>query len=177
MRPQLTWLLSYQRDHEHSNGGLFFTAIPFSLANLGDAGQHTHHKYTTRPLIPHTSCRFFLTIFIAIFFSYVMWALGGRVTTQNGIQTSAGALYASTLFLGIINSISVQPIIAQQRGVMYREKAAGTYAIWPWYSGIVRPIPCTLTLCFGAQGTHSRVHGHTPAVCSSGFVCPRPQSC
>ena len=70
-----------------------------------------------------------------------MWALGGRVTTQNGIQTSAGALYASTVFIGIINSISVQPIIAQQRGVMYRERAAGTYSIFPWFSGIVsRPL-------------------------------------
>ena len=105
-------------------------------------------------------CRFLLTIFIGIFFGFVMWALGGRVTTQNGIFTSAGALYASTVFIGIINSISVQPIISQQRGVMYREKAAGTYAIWPWYCGIVRPMPYVLACCGCSYIKHSPVHGH-----------------
>ena len=67
---------------------------------------------------------------------------------------------ASTVFIGIINSISVQPIVSQQRGVMYRyyhvlklfceqnltrkhkmcfprERAAGTYSILPWLAGMV----------------------------------------
>ena len=61
-------------------------------------------------------------------------------TTQQGIQASAGALYASTIFIGIINSISVQPIVAEKRGVMYREKAAGMYSIGPWVSGLVRSL-------------------------------------
>ena len=45
---------------------------------------------------------------------------------------AVGALYASTLFLGIVNSISVQPTIAAERGVYYREQPAGYYAVFPW---------------------------------------------
>ena len=58
--------------------------------------------------------------------------------TQMGIQNVLGALYASVIFLGIINSIVLQPIAAENRGVLYRERAAGmvayTFAIrelWP----------------------------------------------
>lgn len=58
-------------------------------------------------------------------------------TTQIGITASAGALYASTIFIGIINSITVQPITAEKRGVMYRERAAGMYAVFPWVAGLV----------------------------------------
>ena len=42
-----------------------------------------------------------------------------------GITNVLGALYASVIFLGIINSIVLQPIAAENRGVLYRERAAG----------------------------------------------------
>ena len=65
-------------------------------------------------------------------------------TTQQGISASAGALYASTVFIGIINSISVQPIVAEKRGVMYREKAAGMFSTMPWLGGMVsKPVHTT----------------------------------
>ena len=63
-------------------------------------------------------------------------------TTQLGIQASAGALYASTIFIGIINSITVQPIAAEKRGVMYRERAAGMYSVFPWVAGMVGHRSC-----------------------------------
>ena len=43
-----------------------------------------------------------------------------------------GALYAVTLFLGIYNSITVQPAIAIERTVFYRERSAYMYAVAPW---------------------------------------------
>ena len=36
------------------------------------------------------------------------------------ILDAAGALYATTLFFGIINSIVVQPVVAEERAVSYR---------------------------------------------------------
>ena len=57
--------------------------------------------------------------------SFIFWKEGGHVTTQMGITNVLGALYASVIFLGIINSIVLQPIAAENRGVLYRERAAG----------------------------------------------------
>lgn len=46
---------------------------------------------------------------------------------ENGqdISNILGALYLAVLFLGIINSRTVQPPCAYERTVMYRERAAG----------------------------------------------------
>ena len=68
-------------------------------------------------------------------------------TTQGGIQNVLGALYASVIFLGIINSIVLQPIAAENRGVMYRERAAGMYAVFPWTLAMVSACPCASSLC------------------------------
>ena len=62
---------------------------------------------------------------------FIFWKLGGHVTTQLGIQSVLGALYASVTFLCIINSIILQPIVAENRAVMYRERAAGELAVHP----------------------------------------------
>lgn len=39
-----------------------------------------------------------------------------------------GALYGSVFFLGATNCNTVQPVIAIERAVFYREKAAGMYS-------------------------------------------------
>ena len=39
-----------------------------------------------------------------------------------------GALYAASLFLGVNNASSVQPVVSIERTVFYREKAAGMYS-------------------------------------------------
>ena len=36
-----------------------------------------------------------------------------------------GSLFASAIFLGVYNASSVQPVVATERTVFYREKAAG----------------------------------------------------
>ncbi len=36
-----------------------------------------------------------------------------------------GALFAATMFLGVYNSSSVQPVVGVERTVFYRERAAG----------------------------------------------------
>lgn len=43
-----------------------------------------------------------------------------------------GALYAAVLFLGVNNASSVQPIVAVERSVFYRERAAGMYSPLPY---------------------------------------------
>jgi hypothetical protein len=41
-------------------------------------------------------------------------------------------MYTAVLFLGVQNSSSVQPVVAVERTVFYREKAAGMYSALPY---------------------------------------------
>jgi hypothetical protein len=43
-----------------------------------------------------------------------------------------GSMYASVLFIGIKNANSVQPVVAVERTVFYRERAAGMYSALPY---------------------------------------------
>jgi ABC-type multidrug transport system permease subunit len=46
-------------------------------------------------------------------------------------------MYAAVLFLGVSNSITVQPVVAVERTVFYRERAAGMYSAFPYAFGQV----------------------------------------
>lgn len=59
-------------------------------------------------------------------------------STEQQITNTLGALYVATLFLGILNSIFVQPVVSDERAVFYRERAAGMYSVEPWYLAMVR---------------------------------------
>ncbi|CAN4095926.1 unnamed protein product [Withania somnifera] len=53
-----------------------------------------------------------------------------------------GSMYAATLFLGVQNSSSAQPVVAVERTVFYRERAAGMYSALPYAFGqVVIEIP------------------------------------
>ena len=43
-----------------------------------------------------------------------------------------GSMYIAILFLGVQNSASVQPVVAIERTVFYRERAAGMYSALPY---------------------------------------------
>ncbi len=46
-------------------------------------------------------------------------------------------MYAAALFIGIQNAALVQPIVAVERTVFYRERAAGMYSALPYAIGQV----------------------------------------
>ena len=50
-------------------------------------------------------------------------------------------MYAAIIFLGIQNSSSVQPVVAVERTVFYREKAAGMYSSMPYALAQVQTFP------------------------------------
>lgn len=43
-----------------------------------------------------------------------------------------GAIYSAVFFLGVTNGITVQPVVAIERTVFYRERAAGMYSALPY---------------------------------------------
>ncbi|RDX74835.1 Pleiotropic drug resistance protein 1 [Mucuna pruriens] len=81
---------------------------------------------------PYTSVRFFFTTFIGLMFGTMFWNLGGKHSNRQGLLNSIGSMYSAVLFLGVQNSSSVQPVVAVERTVFYREKAAGMYSALPY---------------------------------------------
>lgn len=61
-----------------------------------------------------------------------------RRGSQQDILNVMGALYATVLFLGFNNASTVQPVVAVERSVFYREKAAGLYHPLPYSLAQVR---------------------------------------
>lgn len=51
---------------------------------------------------------------------------------QQDLSNLMGAMYAAVLFLGGTNTSAVQSVVAIERTVFYRERAAGMYSPLPY---------------------------------------------
>ena len=80
--------------------------------------------------------RLMMTVLIALFFGTVYWARGDKRSTLSDVFNIMGAMYAAVLFLGVNNASTVQPVVAAERDVSYRERGAGMYAALPWAAAI-----------------------------------------
>ncbi|CAM6058811.1 unnamed protein product [Sphagnum tenellum] len=80
----------------------------------------------------YNAVRFFFTTICALIFGSIFWNLGSKRSTQQEIFNVMGALYAAVIFLGVNNASSVQPVVAVERSVFYRERAAGMYSAMPY---------------------------------------------
>ncbi|KAL8260853.1 hypothetical protein R6Q59_024902 [Mikania micrantha] len=95
---------------------------------------------------PYTAVRFVFTTFIAVMFGTMFWDLGSKKSTTRELTNAMGSMYAAVLFLGIQNSMSVQPVVDVERTVFYRERAAGMYSALPYaFAQILVEIPYILS--------------------------------
>ncbi|KAL7112063.1 hypothetical protein ACP275_05G129600 [Erythranthe tilingii] len=99
-----------------------------------------HWSYWRNP--PYTAVRFVFTTFIAIVFGTIFWDLGSKWKTQQDLSNAMGSMYTSILFLGFQYGSTVQPVVAIERTVFYRERAAGMYSALPYaFSQFLIEIP------------------------------------
>nr|POF00776.1 abc transporter g family member 36 [Quercus suber] len=89
-----------------------------------------HWSYWRNP--PYIAMRFLFTVFIALIFGTMFWDLGSKTNRQQDLFNVMGSMYAAVLFLGMQNSSSVQPVVAVERSVFYRVRAAGMYSALPY---------------------------------------------
>ncbi|KAH0469909.1 hypothetical protein IEQ34_001467 [Dendrobium chrysotoxum] len=88
----------------------------------------------------------FMTI-VSVFFLVLFWQKGRDLHNERDIFSIMGSMYLATVFLGIMNSVTVLPIIAREREVLYRERFAGMYSCRAYaFAQVVVEIPCTFTL-------------------------------
>ncbi|KAL7247866.1 hypothetical protein ACSBR2_002720 [Camellia fascicularis] len=89
-----------------------------------------HWSYRRNP--QYNGIRFFMTIVIGALFGSVLWNKGQQTTKQQDLENLVGAMYAAVLFLAGSNANYVLPIVAIERTVFYREKAARMYSALPY---------------------------------------------
>ncbi|KAL5226571.1 hypothetical protein ABZP36_014836 [Zizania latifolia] len=94
---------------------------------------------------PYNTVRFFFTTIIALIFGTIFWDDGRKVESSQDLFDAMGSMYAAVLFIGVMNCTSVQPVVAVERTVFYRERAAGMYSAFPYAFGqVVIELPYTL---------------------------------
>ncbi|KAL6900989.1 hypothetical protein ACP4OV_005665 [Aristida adscensionis] len=76
----------------------------------------------------HNVVRFINTLAVSIMFGIVFWKIGSTIKDEQDIFNILGVAYGSALFLGFMNCSMLQPVVATERVVLSREKAAGMYS-------------------------------------------------
>ncbi|KAF5931063.1 hypothetical protein HYC85_031936 [Camellia sinensis] len=80
----------------------------------------------------YNAIRFFMTIVIGIIFGVIFLGKGSKIQQQQDLLNLLGATYSAILFLGASNANAVQIVVAVERTVFYRERAAGMYSELPY---------------------------------------------
>ncbi|KAA3470541.1 pleiotropic drug resistance protein 1-like [Gossypium australe] len=94
---------------------------------------------------PYNAVRFLFTTVIGLLFGTIFWDIGSKRTREQDVFNSMGSMYAAVLFIGFQNCASVQPVVAVERTVFYRERATGMYSALPYAFGqVVIELPYVL---------------------------------
>ncbi|XLR68966.1 hypothetical protein HN51_016051 [Arachis hypogaea] len=78
-----------------------------------------------------------MTILIGLIFGLIFWNKAKNTHKQQDLMNLLGAMYSAVIFLGATNASAVQPVVAIERTVFYRERAAGMYSALPYAFGQV----------------------------------------
>ncbi|CAI9105088.1 OLC1v1003939C2 [Oldenlandia corymbosa var. corymbosa] len=90
--------------------------------------------------------RFFFSLLAALMVGTIFWNVGTKRESNIDIQKVIGAMSSAVFFVGMNNCSTVQPVVAIERTVFYREKAAGMYSALPYaMAQVVAEIPYILT--------------------------------
>ncbi|KAF4399195.1 hypothetical protein G4B88_022278 [Cannabis sativa] len=76
--------------------------------------------------------RYFFTFVAALVLGSIFWQVGTKREDTTDLTMMIGAMYVAVLFVGINNCSTVQPVVAIERTVFYRERAAGMYSALPY---------------------------------------------
>ncbi|GJP35639.1 hypothetical protein CLOM_g20158, partial [Closterium sp. NIES-68] len=80
----------------------------------------------------YNAVRYIFCCTFALLIGLVFFGLGKKTSTMLDVFNVMGALYTTAIFMAWNNSSAVQPLVAVERTVYYREKAAGLYGALPY---------------------------------------------
>ncbi|KAK7293629.1 hypothetical protein RJT34_16500 [Clitoria ternatea] len=82
----------------------------------------------------YTAVRLLFTTMTGLMFGVIFWDVGlkSHRRKEQDLFDAMGSMYAAVTFIGVVNGASVQPVVAIERTVFYRERAAGMYSALPY---------------------------------------------
>ncbi|KAK4279543.1 hypothetical protein QN277_011310 [Acacia crassicarpa] len=89
-----------------------------------------HCSYWRNP--KYNAIRLSLTIIVGVIFGLIFWDSADNIQREQELFNLMGAAFSAVFFLGATNTASVQPVVAVERTVFYRERAAGMYSAIPY---------------------------------------------
>lgn len=111
---------------------LYF-ATKFSQGTVGQFKSCLWKQWWTYWRTPeYNLVRMFFTLATALMLGTIFWEVGKKRDSSTDLNIIIGAMYASVLFIGVNNCSTVQPVVAIERTVFYRETAAGMYSALPY---------------------------------------------
>ncbi|KAF3534651.1 hypothetical protein DY000_02042785 [Brassica cretica] len=124
---------------------LYFST-QFSQSLLGQFKSCLWKQWITYLRTPdYNLARFFFTLVAALMVGSIFWKVGTKRDNANDLTKVIGAMYAAVLFVGVNNSTPVQPLVAVERTVFYREGAAKMYSALPYaLAQVVCEVPYVL---------------------------------
>ncbi|PWA46848.1 plant PDR ABC transporter associated [Artemisia annua] len=92
--------------------------------------------------------RFTFTLLCALMVGSIFWKIGKDKDSSGDLTVVIGAMYSAIFFVGMNNSQTVQPVVATERTVFYRERAAGMYSSLPYaMAQVIVEIPYVFAQC------------------------------
>ncbi|KAI6680126.1 hypothetical protein NL676_034007 [Syzygium grande] len=99
-----------------------------------------HWSYWRNPA--YNAVRLLYATFVALMFGTIFWNLGSKRRNRQDLFNAMGSMYTAIIFIGFQNASSVQPVVAVERTVFYRERAAGMYSALPYaFAHVIIEIP------------------------------------
>ncbi|KAL0347079.1 UNVERIFIED_CONTAM: ABC transporter G family member 39 [Sesamum calycinum] len=80
----------------------------------------------------YNATRYCWAIVIGFTLGIVFWNNGQKIEKQQDLRNLLGAIYCTVIFVGATNSYSVQGVVAMEKTVFYRERAARMYSALPY---------------------------------------------
>ncbi|XVF26839.1 hypothetical protein REPUB_Repub14bG0053800 [Reevesia pubescens] len=86
------------------------------------------------------------TLVAALIIGSIFWRVGTKMRDATELTMITGAMYLAAMFLGVNNCQTAQPVVAIERTIFYRERAAGMYSELPYaLAQVMVEIPFVLT--------------------------------
>nr|KJB70399.1 hypothetical protein B456_011G071500 [Gossypium raimondii] len=72
------------------------------------------------------------TLIAALIIGSIFWGAGTKLKNATQLSVITGGMYIAAMFLGVNNCQTAQPVVAIERSIFYRERAAGMYSALPY---------------------------------------------
>ncbi|XP_074276949.1 ABC transporter G family member 39-like [Silene latifolia] len=80
----------------------------------------------------YSGVHFLMMTVMGVLLGLMFWNKGSQMANEQDLMNFVGVMFSAILFLGGFNALDIQAIVASERAVFYRERAAGMYSALPF---------------------------------------------